>query len=125
MVWFLFYFLKELKFSFGGRPCHTLRGFVKVAIWGRLRMNNICSLFVQVHKKSRNDFVRPYPSPTLALLLSSCKLRTRVTKQLVTAQYELFLLLSLILFYFAIVNLFWLRITARIAWRLLLEDRES
>ncbi len=57
--------------------CHTLKGFVKVEIWGRSRMKNTCSLFVQVHKKSENTFVRPYPSLTLALLLNSCKLRTR------------------------------------------------
>ncbi len=57
-----------------GRACHTLRGFVEAAIWGRLRMKNTCSLFVQIHKKSRNAFIQPYLSPTLALLLSSCKL---------------------------------------------------
>ncbi len=43
---------------------------------GRSKMKNTCSLFVQVHKKSGNAFVRPFPSLTLALLLSSCKLRT-------------------------------------------------
>ncbi len=59
-----------------GRACHTQRGFVEVVIWGRLRMKNKCYLFVQIHRKSRNVFVQPCPSPTLALLLSSCKLRT-------------------------------------------------
>jgi hypothetical protein len=60
-----------------GRACHTQRGFVEVVIWGRLRMKSTCSLSVQIHKKSGNIFVQPYPSPTLALLLSSCKLRTQ------------------------------------------------
>jgi hypothetical protein len=68
----------QLKVVLGAwRVCHTLRGFVKAVIWGRSRMKNTCSLFVQVHRKSRNAFVWPCPSPTLTLLLSSCKLRTR------------------------------------------------
>jgi hypothetical protein len=32
--------------------CHTLKGFVEAVIWGRSKMKNICSLFVQVHRKS-------------------------------------------------------------------------
>jgi len=30
----------------------------------------------KIHRKLRNAFVLPFPSPTLALLLSSCRLRT-------------------------------------------------
>jgi hypothetical protein len=53
------------------------RGFVKAMIWGRLKMKSTCSLSVQIHKKSGNAFVWPCPSPTLTLLLSSCRLQTR------------------------------------------------
>jgi hypothetical protein len=45
-----------------GKACHTSRGFVKATIWKRSRMKNICSLFVQIHRKSRNPYVRPYIS---------------------------------------------------------------
>jgi hypothetical protein len=34
------------------KACHTLRGFVEAMIWGRSRMKNICSLSVQIHRKS-------------------------------------------------------------------------
>jgi len=43
-------------------------------------MKSTCSLFVQIHRKLENVFVRPCPSPTLALLLSSCKLQTRSSR---------------------------------------------
>ncbi len=59
-----------------GKACHTLKGFVKTVTWGRQRMKSTCSLFVQIHRKLGNAFVRPCPSPTQALLLSSCRLRT-------------------------------------------------
>jgi hypothetical protein len=53
-----------------GKACHTLRSFVKATIWRRSKKKNTCSLFVQVHRKSRNASVRPFPSLTLALLLT-------------------------------------------------------
>jgi hypothetical protein len=57
---------------------HTQRGFFEIVIWGRLRMKSTCSLSVQIHKKLGNAFVWPCPSPTLALLLSSCRLRIQL-----------------------------------------------
>jgi hypothetical protein len=41
-----------------------------------LRMKSTCSLSIQIHRKLRNAFIQPYPSPTRALLLNSCKLQT-------------------------------------------------
>jgi len=45
--------------------------------WGKYRMKSTCSLYVQIHRKLGNAFVRPFPSPTQALLLNSCRIRTR------------------------------------------------
>ncbi len=59
------------------RACHPQRGFVEVAIWGRQRMKSTCSLSVQIHRKLGNTFVQPCPSPTLIVLLSSCRLQTQ------------------------------------------------
>ncbi len=64
-----------------GTTCHMQRGFVRAMTWGRQRMKNTCSLSIQIHKKLGNAFVRPYSSPTLILLLSSCKLRTQLPQQ--------------------------------------------
>ncbi len=60
-----------------GKACHTQRGFVEVATWGRQKMKSTCSLSVQIHKKLGNVFVQPCPSPARAFLLGSCRLRTR------------------------------------------------
>jgi hypothetical protein len=43
---------------------------------GKVKDKNICSLSIQIQKKLGNTFLWPCPSPTLAFLLSSCKLRT-------------------------------------------------
>ncbi len=42
-----------------GRACHTQKGFVEVATWGRQRMKNTCSLSVQILIKLGNAFVQP------------------------------------------------------------------
>jgi hypothetical protein len=55
-------------------------GFCCFIFWSfsvSLRMKSTCSLSVQIHRKLGNTFVRPYPSPTRALLLNSCRLWTQ------------------------------------------------
>jgi hypothetical protein len=44
---------------------------------GKVEVKSTRSLSVQICRKSGNAFVWPCPSPTLALLLSSCRLRTQ------------------------------------------------
>jgi hypothetical protein len=47
----------------------NLRGFGEATIWGRSRMKNICSLFVQVHRKLGNTFVPLTHTGTFAELM--------------------------------------------------------